>query len=94
MPTQRSALKRIRSDKKKHLRNISAKSELKTLTKNFNEMIESGKLEEAKSFLNKLASRFDKAATKGIIHKSTSNRKKSRLTLQLKKALGSQSNKK
>lgn len=79
MPIKKAAFKAMRTGRKKHTRNISVKSELKTRTKKVEELFSSGKLEQAKAALRELTSKLDRAASKGIIHKNTASRKKSRL---------------
>ncbi|MCX5692705.1 MAG: 30S ribosomal protein S20 [Candidatus Omnitrophica bacterium] len=84
MPILHASYKDIKKSAKKALRNQSAKSELKTETKKFLDLISSKKMEEAKKQLNFLISQLDKARSKGIIHKNTASRKKSRLMKKLK----------
>lgn len=83
MPILHAAYKHIKAAKKKTLRNQAIKSNLKTETKKFIDMVVSNKLEEAKKKLPDLISLIDKASSKGIIHKNTAARKKSRLTKKL-----------
>jgi small subunit ribosomal protein S20 len=47
------------------------------------DLLASKKNEEVKKQLTDLISQFDKAASKGIIHKKTASRKKSRLMKKL-----------
>ncbi len=85
MPITKSAIKRVRSDGRKHLRNQTVRSELKTLFKKVTALVTQDTAqakEEAKLFVSKL----DKAARKNIISKEKANRKKSRLAALLKKA--------
>jgi len=84
MPQRRNAIKRLRVDKKRRIRNLRIKTDLKRTIKKFLSLISSGKKEEAKSVLKDVFSKLDKAAKKGIIHKNTARRKKSRLSLKLK----------
>jgi small subunit ribosomal protein S20 len=83
LPVKKSAYKELRKAKKRHFRNISLKSELKTLAKRFEKLVSEKKVSEAKDFLKTLVSKLDKAATKGIIHKNAASRKTSRLTKKL-----------
>ena len=85
MPRRRTSLKKKRSDKKKHLRNLRIKRELKKTLKKFQELLAAKNTAEAKILLVKVFSQFDKAAKKRVIHLSTANRKKSRLSLRLAK---------
>lgn len=82
MPIKRSAYKRIRADKKKRLRNISAKSHIKTAVKKLESLL-SSKNKKAVEITEKLrdaSSLLDKAAQKGIIPSGTASRKISRLS--------------
>lgn len=83
MPILKSAFKRIRQNKKRRLRNLRIKSELKALSKKFNLALSSKKLDEAKARAAELVSKLDKARSKGIIHKNTASRKKSRMLRKL-----------
>jgi len=87
MPAHKSALKRLKQSKRRHLRNIETKSALKTLAGKFNDLITAHKKDEAAKLLPKLTSALDKAAKRGIIHDNTASRKKSRLSLKLGKAV-------
>ena len=69
MPNLKSAKKRLRQDAKKRLTNMAVKTRIKTETK---KAIESGALTPALGAI-------DRAAAKGIIHKNTAARRKSRL---------------
>lgn len=83
MPITKQAFKRMRADKKRRLRNLDVKSELKTLDKKFEELVSSNKRDEAKKLALDLISKLDKAATKKIIPKERASRKKSRLLKRL-----------
>ena len=87
MPATKSAKKSLKTDKKKRARNIRVKKSLKMLIKDLNQAIELKKGEEAKAALIKVTSALDRATSKGVLHKKTTRRKKSRLarkTNQLK----------
>jgi len=83
MPNTKSAERRARSSARKHARNTSVKSRLKTLEKNYLGLLSVGKKDEASKALRDVTSAFDKAAKSGVIHDATANRKKSRLTIRL-----------
>jgi len=85
MPSTRQAAKRIRSGKKRKLRNLHAKSELKTLTKSFLKLVEDGSKTEADKVFRSLTKRLDQAGQRNIVHKNTVSRKKSQLAKQLAK---------
>lgn len=83
MPRRRSAVKRLRVDKKRHLKNIKIKQQIKKTLKKFQALLSAKNVDEAKSLLRKVYSLLDKAAKKSVIHPNTVNRKKSRLMLRL-----------
>jgi small subunit ribosomal protein S20 len=86
MPRRKTSLKKKRADKKKHLRNLKVKQQLKKALKKFQALVSEKNAAEAKTFLSKVFSQLDKAAKKRIIHPATANRKKSRLMKRLSKA--------
>ena len=85
MPNIKSAIKRVEVIRKKTLRNAGLKSSLRTTIRRFNETITGGNTEDAKATLSRALIAIDKAVTKGVLHKNTAARKKSRLTLRLNK---------
>lgn len=85
MPRRKTSLKRKRADKKRRLRNLRVKQELKKVTKKFQVLLSAKNVAEAKAFLGKVFSKLDKAAKKKIIHPRTAERKKSRLARKLTK---------
>jgi len=72
-----SAIKRIRSSKRRAVRNQAARSRARGAVKDARLAIASG--EDATGKVNAAASVLDKAAEKGIIHKRNAARRKSRL---------------
>ncbi|MFC1807085.1 30S ribosomal protein S20 [Candidatus Omnitrophota bacterium] len=80
-----AAKKSIRQDKKRHLSNVRIKSELKTLTKKLEKLISDKKGDEAAKMLSLVMSKLDKAAKKGLIKSHNADRKKSRLSIKVKK---------
>jgi len=85
MPKRRTSLKRKRADKKRHLRNLKIKQELKKAIKKFQALLSAKSVNEAKTLLRKVYSQLDKAAKKRIIHPKTAQRRKSRLAKRLLK---------
>lgn len=83
MPIKHAALKQLRKDRKRQARNSAFRSELKTLTKRFQALLQAKKLEEAKALIGEVSSSYDRAAKKGILHRNTAARYKSRFNLQL-----------
>jgi small subunit ribosomal protein S20 len=75
----KSAMKRVKQDKVRALKNKSTKNTLKTLTKKLESEVANKSAEGAETALKKVLSAIDKAARKGIIHRNTASRKKSAL---------------
>lgn len=74
-----SAEKAHRQSEKRREQNRQARSRLRTALKAIRAALTSGDLETAKDRLNDTFSLVDKMANKGIIHKNTAGRYKSRL---------------
>ncbi len=78
MPNHKSCEKRLRQEKKRAARNHFVRNTIKTLSKKMHKPDIS--LEEKEALLQEVFSKLDKAAKKGVIHKRTASRRKSRLT--------------
>ena len=78
-----SAKKRIRQNIKRRARNRARKVELKEDIKGFTAALSGGDFTKAQAELSKVASRLDRVASKGTIHKNTAARKRSRLARRL-----------
>ncbi len=83
MPVCKSAIKRMKTSRKRHARNLVVQSELKTVLKKIDGLISSNKADEAKELIQMVMSKLDKAVSKGVIHKKKASRKKSRLAKKL-----------
>jgi len=83
MPIKHAALKQIRKDRKRQERNQAVRSELKTLTKRLLALLKSQQLNEARALMQVVAKRYDRAASKRVIHPNTASRYKSRLMRQV-----------
>jgi small subunit ribosomal protein S20 len=79
MANIKSQIKRNRTNAKRHDRNKAIKSELRTVTKRVSTAVSEGDAEAALSSQREAARALDKAASKGVLHKRTVARKKSRL---------------
>lgn len=77
--SNKSVEKRDRQNAKRRLRNRAAKSTCRTAVKKFNAAVVAGDKEAAKEALALSAKLLDSAASKGVIHKNTASRKKSRM---------------
>jgi small subunit ribosomal protein S20 len=76
MPQHKSAIKRVRQNKKRHKQNQPKRSKLKTLIK---QALETTDKEEAQEAVKDATSYLDKMAAKGLIHENFAARKKSKL---------------
>ena len=85
MASHKSAIKRQKQALKKQEKNKSVKSMLKTLAKKVEQAIDAKSADTAKDALVKAMKAYDKAASKGILHKSTASRKISRLSTRVSK---------
>ncbi len=79
MPHHKSCVKRLKQDAKRKLRNVSAKSRIKTILKKAKASVAKDDKEASKALLNQAASELDRAVKKGIIHKNNAARKKGKL---------------
>jgi small subunit ribosomal protein S20 len=83
MANIKSQKKRILTNNKRHERNKAVKTEMKTRTKEATDSIGTDANDEDVRLAVK---RIDSAASKGIIHKNTAARKKSRLMKKVNSA--------
>ena len=85
MPNTKSAAKAMRGSKRKAVYNLRTKIKVRTTIKDTRRALLATDSKSAAENLQKAMSALDKAAKKGVIHKNTANRKKSRLSLALNK---------
>ncbi len=83
MANIKSQIKRNRQNEARRVRNKSVRSSLKTRVKRFLDAVEAGDTERASEAYQTAARAFDRAASKGVIHKNTAANKKSRLAKKL-----------
>ncbi|EFU80459.1 ribosomal protein S20 [Mobiluncus curtisii ATCC 51333] len=79
----KSQIKRIRTNEKARLRNLSVRSELKTLVRKTREAIEAGDKAAAEANLKVATRHLDVAASKGVIHKNQAAQRKSKLATRV-----------
>ena len=85
MANIKSQKKRVLTNEKARLRNNAYKSELRTAVRKVNTAVQAGNKEEADQALRLASKKFDKAVSKGVLHKNNAARKKSSMTLKLNK---------
>jgi len=86
----KSAIKNIRKNRRRRLRNQVFRSRAQTAVKKARRLIQGGQMEEASKAVRVAYSVLDKAAQKGIIHKNNAARRKARLARMYNQALGDQ----
>jgi small subunit ribosomal protein S20 len=85
MANIKSQIKRNKQNEKRAERNKAVRTALKTSTKKIRTAVDAGDADEAQARQRETARSLDKAVAKGIVHKRTAARRKSRLA----KAVGS-----
>ena len=82
----KSALKANRQNVKRRERNRQMRSKLRSALKAIRASLDAKDVDGAKAALSQTVSIVDKMATKGIIHRNTAGRYKSRLASRISKA--------
>lgn len=82
MANHPSALKRMRQNEKRRLRNKSYKSEVKTAVKQYLQAVET-KETDASAKLRDAMSLFQRGVSKGVFHRNTASRAIARLSAKL-----------
>jgi len=80
MPNHKSSVKRVRQTVKRNAINKSNQSRLRTQIKKLRAALASGDKSQSTELLSPTVSSIDKAVNKGILHRNTAARYKSRLT--------------
>ena len=83
MANIKSQIKRIATNEKARLRNKAVKSELRTHVRRVREAVAGGDKEAASAALATASKKFDKAVSKGVIHRNQAANKKSALAKQV-----------
>ena len=86
MPNIKSVIKDVKKSRQNHLRNVAAKSAMKTFIKKARTAIDSGAATLADECVRKAISTIDKTAQRGIIHPNAAARRKSRMMRRAVKA--------
>lgn len=80
MPNHKSARKRVRQNEKRRAVNRTRRSTLRTQIKKLRAAVVGGDQNQTQELLNPTVSAIDKAVNKGVLHRNTAARYKSRLT--------------
>lgn len=84
MPRTESVKKAMRGSAKKRLVNIKRKTDLKSVIKDYKNLVVAGKKEEAIKMLPQVYKKLDKTAKVNVIKKNKASRLKSRLSKLVK----------
>lgn len=87
MPIIKSQIKRVKTNEKRRLRNISFKSSMRSAIKEVELAVANNDLEAAKKAYSLASKKLDKAVVKGIKHKNFVARQKSRLSKKVNSIL-------
>lgn len=85
MPNHKSAEKRVRQNEKRRAVNRSNRSNLRTQIKKLRTSLTASDAAQSQELLTPTISAIDKAVNKGILHRNTAARYKSRLTSHVAK---------
>jgi small subunit ribosomal protein S20 len=85
LPNIKSAIKRVKTSEAKKAHNATVKSAMRTAVKKAEAAIVTNE-DTAKELFTTAASKLDKAAQKGLVHKKAAARKKSRLMKKMNAA--------
>ena len=85
MPNIKQQKKRVRLAARQRQRNRQVTSSLKTLFKQFNDLVAEGDRESATEALRTIDKRVDQAVAKGVLHKNAGARRKSSAARRLAK---------
>jgi len=85
MPNHKSAEKRVRQNEKRRAVNRSNRSDLRTQIKKLRTALTASDKNQSQELLTPTVSAIDKAVNKGILHRNTAARYKSRLTTHVGK---------
>lgn len=83
MANIKSQMKRNRTNERRRVRNKSVRSRVRTFTRHFHELCESGDVAGATEALQRASRELDKAASKGILHANSAANRKSALARRL-----------
>lgn len=85
MANLKSSKKRVLVAERNRVKNVAFKTSIKTAIKKVLEFAKAGDKDALTSALSRAYQLCDKAVSKGVLHKNTAARKKSRLTLAVNK---------
>jgi small subunit ribosomal protein S20 len=89
MPNIKSAIKRVKIEKKRRVRNHAIKTKVRTFVKKARVAMAAAPAKSTTAeAVREAMSQLDRAVSKGVLHRNNAARRKSRLAHQLKKLTG------
>lgn len=85
MPNTKSAAKAMRQANRRRVNNTRTKTKFKAAVKKVKKLVTETNIADAAAALKDAMSTMDKAVKKGVMHKNTASRKKSRLAKSINK---------
>ncbi len=85
MANLKSAIKRVRVNEDRRVRNQAYKTEMRSQIKKVEALIEANDVENATKAYHEAVQKIDKTVQKGVIHRNNGNRQKARLAKKLQK---------
>jgi small subunit ribosomal protein S20 len=79
LPNIKSSILSVKSDAKRHAKNVAEKSRVKMASRKVVDAVAAGNADEAKSLLTVACKTIDQAAANHVYHKNNAGRKKSHL---------------
>jgi small subunit ribosomal protein S20 len=83
MANIKSQMKRNRTNERRRVRNKSVRSRVRTFTRQFHELADSGDVPAATEALRRATRELDKAASKGVLHANSAANHKAALARRL-----------
>lgn len=79
LPNIKASILSVKSDAKRHARNVAEKTRVKKATRKVVDAVAAGNADEAKTLLQAACKTIDQAAANNVFHKNNAARKKSHL---------------
>jgi small subunit ribosomal protein S20 len=85
MPNTKSAAKAMRQAERRRVNNLKTKTKFKAAVKKVKKLVSELNANDAVAALKEAMSTMDKAVKRGVMHKNTASRKKSRMAKSIAK---------
>lgn len=85
MANLKSAIKRVRTNENRRVRNQAVRTRMRTYIKRVEQFVNENDVENAKTAFNEANQAIDLAIQKGVVHKNNGNRQKRKLAKKIRK---------